>query len=172
MAANRTTKMTNKAPATTLAWLILLASAVLEAVWATALGLSDGFTRPLPTLVFALTATLSMVGLGMAVKRIPLGTAYAVWVGIGAALTVGWAMATGVEPASPLKLLFIAGHCGLRGGPEAAAGREILGGPGAPAQLSPRPEGSSTGDTPWLRPARGKQRAGALEYPGADRGWG
>ena len=116
MAANRTTKMTGKTPATTLAWLILLASAVLEAVWATALGLSDGFTRPLPTLVFALTATLSMVGLGMAVKRIPLGTAYAVWVGIGAALTVGWAMATGVEPASPLKLLFIAGIVGCAAG--------------------------------------------------------
>ena len=89
---------------------------MLEAVWATALGLSDGFTRPLPTLVFAVTATLSMVGLGMAVKRIPLGTAYAVWVGIGAALTVGWAMATGVEPASPLKLLFIAGIVGCAAG--------------------------------------------------------
>lgn len=108
--------MASKTPATTLAWLILLASAVLEAVWATALGLSDGFTRPLPTLVFALTATLSMVGLGLAVKRIPLGTAYAVWVGIGAALTVGWAMATGVEPASPLKLLFIAGIVGCAAG--------------------------------------------------------
>ena len=99
-----------------LAWMILLASAVLEAVWATALGLSDGFSRPLPTLVFAVTASLSMVGLGMAVKRIPLGTAYAVWVGIGAALTVGWAMATGVEPASPLKLLFIAGIVGCAAG--------------------------------------------------------
>jgi quaternary ammonium compound-resistance protein SugE len=92
-----------------IAWGVLLASAVLEAVWATALGLSDGFTSLLPTVVFAVTATLSMLGLGLAVKQIPLGTAYAVWVGIGAALTVGWAMATGVEPASPLKLLFIAG---------------------------------------------------------------
>lgn len=99
-----------------MSWMILLASAVLEAVWATALGLSDGFSRPLPTLVFAVTATLSMVGLGLAVKRIPLGTAYAIWVGIGAALTVGWAMATGVEPASPLKLLFIAGIVGCAAG--------------------------------------------------------
>lgn len=90
-------------------WAILLASAVLEAVWATALGLSDGFSKPLPTLVFAVAAVLSLEGLRQAVKRIPLGTAYAVWVGIGAALTVGWAMASGVEPASPLKLLFIAG---------------------------------------------------------------
>ncbi|WP_051180861.1 DMT family transporter [Arthrobacter sp. TB 26] len=135
MAANRTPKSATKAPATTLAWLILLASAVLEAVWATALGLSDGFTRPLPTLVFALTASLSMVGLGLAVKSIPLGTAYAVWVGIGAALTVGWAMVTGVEPASPLKLLFIAGIVGC------AAGLKLLpaGEPAAEAQLPPSP---------------------------------
>lgn len=97
-------------------WAILLASALLEAVWATALGLSNGFTRLMPTLVFAVTAVLSMLGLGIAVKRIPLGTAYAVWVGIGAALTVGWAMITGVESASPLKLLFIAGIVGCAAG--------------------------------------------------------
>lgn len=97
-------------------WAILLASALLEAVWATALGLSNGFTQLMPTLVFAVTAVLSMLGLGIAVKRIPLGTAYAVWVGIGAALTVGWAMTTGVESASPLKLLFIAGIVGCAAG--------------------------------------------------------
>ncbi|MET3173936.1 UNVERIFIED_ORG: quaternary ammonium compound-resistance protein SugE [Arthrobacter sp. UYCu721] len=98
------------------AWLLLLASAVLEAIWATALGLSDGFTRPVPTLVFGVTATLSMIGLGLAIRSIPLGTAYAVWVGIGAALTVGWAMATGVEPFSVLKVLFIAGIVGCAAG--------------------------------------------------------
>jgi len=98
------------------AWLLLLASAVLEAVWATALGLSDGFTRPLPTLIFAVTATLSMIGLGLAIRSIALGTAYAVWVGIGAALTVGWAMATGMEPFSLWKVLFIAGIVGCAAG--------------------------------------------------------
>lgn len=103
-------------------WLVLLASAVLEAVWATALGLSDGFSRPVPTLVFVVTATLSMLGLGMAIRHIPLGTAYAVWVGIGAALTVGWAMATGVEPFSVLKLLFIAGIVGCAAGLKALPG--------------------------------------------------
>jgi quaternary ammonium compound-resistance protein SugE len=113
------------------AWLILLASAVLEAVWATALGLSEGFTRPGPSLVFAAAATLSMVGLGLAVKRIPLGTAYAVWVGVGAALTVGWAMATGVEPVSVLKVVFIAGIVGC------AAGLKLL-----------PPAASSTGAEP------------------------
>ncbi|MGO4189733.1 DMT family transporter [Pseudarthrobacter sp. TAF60_1] len=98
------------------AWLLLLGSAVLEAVWATALGLSDGFTQLLPTVVFAVTSTLSMIGLGLAIRSIPLGTAYAVWVGIGAALTVGWAMATGVEPFSLLKVLFIAGIVGCAAG--------------------------------------------------------
>jgi quaternary ammonium compound-resistance protein SugE len=111
------------------AWLMLLASAVLEAVWATALGQSDGFTRPLPTLIFAVTATLSMIGLGLAIRSIPLGTAYAVWVGIGAALTVGWAMATGVEPFSVLKVLFIAGIVGC------AAGLKSL--PASPAAVPP-----------------------------------
>jgi quaternary ammonium compound-resistance protein SugE len=100
----------------TAAWAVLLASAILEAVWATALGLSEGFTQLLPTVVFAVTATLSMLGLGLAVKRIPLGTAYAVWVGIGAALTVAWAMVTGVEPFSVLKVLFIAGIVGCAAG--------------------------------------------------------
>jgi quaternary ammonium compound-resistance protein SugE len=97
-------------------WLVLLASAVLEAVWATALGLSEGFSRPLPTLVFIVTATLSMLGLGIAIRTIPLGTAYAVWVGIGAALTVGWAMVAGIEAFSVLKLLFIAGIVGCAAG--------------------------------------------------------
>ncbi|MFP3580570.1 SMR family transporter [Arthrobacter sp. SIMBA_036] len=110
--ATKTTKTTKS----TASWAILLASAILEAVWATALGLSNGFTQLIPTLVFAVAATMSMLGLGIAVKRIPLGTAYAVWVGIGAALTVGWAMITGVESASPLKLLFIAGIVGCAAG--------------------------------------------------------
>ncbi|TDT79468.1 MULTISPECIES: DMT family transporter [Micrococcaceae] len=105
-------------------WLVLLASAVLEAVWATALGLSEGFSKPLPTVVFAVTAALSMLGLGMAIRSIPLGTAYAVWVGIGASLTVGWAMITGVEPFSVLKLLFIAGIVGCAAGLKALPAKD------------------------------------------------
>jgi quaternary ammonium compound-resistance protein SugE len=105
-------------------WLVLLASAVLEAVWATALGLSDGFSKPLPTVVFAVTAALSMLGLGMAIRSIPLGTAYAIWVGIGASLTVGWAMATGMEPFSVLKLLFIAGIVGCAAGLKALPAKD------------------------------------------------
>jgi quaternary ammonium compound-resistance protein SugE len=120
-----------------LPWLVLLASAVLEAVWATALGLSDGFSKPVPTLVFVATATLSMLGLGLAIRRIPLGTAYAIWVGVGAALTVGWAMATGVEPFSVLKLLFIAGIVGCAAGLKALSGEK-----GQPAARQPSPEAS------------------------------
>ncbi|GAA1320785.1 multidrug efflux SMR transporter [Brachybacterium rhamnosum] len=95
-----------------MAWTILLASAVLEAVWATALGESHGFTRPAPTLVFLVALALSMAGLGRATREIPLGTAYAVWTGTGAALTVGVAMVTGGEEVSPLKILFLLGIIG------------------------------------------------------------
>lgn len=92
-----------------MAWLILLGSAVFEAVWATALGASQGLTRPLATAVFAVGLLFSMAGLGRAMKEIPIGTAYAVWVGVGAALTVTWAMATGTESFSAGKAVFIAG---------------------------------------------------------------
>ncbi|MET1086711.1 MAG: multidrug efflux SMR transporter [Arthrobacter sp.] len=124
-------------------WLVLLASAVLEAVWATALGLSDGFSKPEPTLVFAVAAILSMFGLGMAVRSIPLGTAYAVWVGIGAALTVGWAMATGVEPFSVLKALFIAGIVGCAAGLKALPGGADTPGPEPAATSASGPNGGA-----------------------------
>lgn len=90
-------------------WIVLLASAVLEAVWATALGQSDGFTAPLPTTVFILGLVFSMLGLGYAAKKIPMSTAYAVWTGTGAALTVTWAMVIGNEPPSVLRIIFLAG---------------------------------------------------------------
>lgn len=93
-------------------WLVLLISAVLEAVWATALGDSDGFTRRVPVVVFFVGVTLSMLGLGYAMRDIPIGTAYAVWTGTGAALTVTYAMATGAEPVTFLRILFIAGIVG------------------------------------------------------------
>lgn len=90
-------------------WIVLLISAVLEAVWATALGQSQGFTAPLPTVMFAVGLIMSMLGLGYAAKRIPISTAYAVWTGIGAALTVTWAMITGNETPTVLRILFLAG---------------------------------------------------------------
>ncbi|MFD9698885.1 DMT family transporter [Lentzea sp. NPDC059081] len=69
-------------------WVVLVASGVLEAVWATALAASKGFRRPWPVVVFVVSMTLSVVGLAWAMREIPVGTAYAVWVGIGAVLTV------------------------------------------------------------------------------------
>ncbi|WFN89504.1 multidrug efflux SMR transporter [Arcanobacterium wilhelmae] len=90
-----------------MAWVILILSGVFEAVWATALGMSHGFTILAPTIVFLVAMAISMVGLGWALKRIPVGTAYAVWTGIGSALTVIYAMASGNEPFSVLKAVFI-----------------------------------------------------------------
>ena len=101
-----------------MAWFVLVLSGVLEAVWATALGRSDGLTRPVPTATFVVALALSMGGLGYAMRTLPVGTSYAVWVGIGAVLTVAWAMATGTEPVSTLKVVFllaiVAGITGLK----------------------------------------------------------
>ncbi len=93
-------------------WLVLVLSGVLEAVWATALGGSDGFTRLAPTVVFAVSLAASMAGLAYAMRGLPIGTAYAVWVGIGAALTAGYAMWTGQEAASLVRVLLLAGIIG------------------------------------------------------------
>ncbi|GAA6527150.1 SMR family transporter [Intrasporangium sp. DVR] len=93
-------------------WVVLLGSAVLEAVWATALGASDGLARPGPAAVFAVALVASMVGLAVSSRSIPIGTAYAVWTGTGAALTVGWAMLIGAEPTSLTKLCLMAGIIG------------------------------------------------------------
>ncbi|QXQ10344.1 multidrug efflux SMR transporter [Paeniglutamicibacter sp. Y32M11] len=90
-----------------MSWFILILSGVLEAVWATALGKSDGFTKVAPTIVFGVGLLLSMAGLAYAMRDLPVGTAYAVWVGIGATLTVIYAMATGVESISILKVIFL-----------------------------------------------------------------
>ncbi|WP_298456077.1 multidrug efflux SMR transporter [uncultured Cellulomonas sp.] len=95
-----------------MAWLVLVASGVLEAVWATALGRSEGFTKPGPTAVFGVSVVLSMAGLAYAMRELPVGTSYAVWVGIGASLTVAYAMATGTEPVSLVKILLLLGIVG------------------------------------------------------------
>ncbi len=92
-----------------MAWLILAVSGVLEAVWATALSKSDGFTRLVPSVVFVVALVLSMAGLAIAMRSLPVGTSYAVWVGIGAVLTVVYAMLTGAESASLVKVLLMLG---------------------------------------------------------------
>ena len=93
-------------------WIVLIVSGVLEAVWATALGRSDGFTRLAPSVVFATALVASMAGLAWAMRTLPIGTAYAVWVGIGASLTAGYAMASGDEAVSIVKILLLLGIVG------------------------------------------------------------
>jgi quaternary ammonium compound-resistance protein SugE len=95
-----------------MSWIVLVVSGLLEAVWATALGKSEGLTKLWPSVVFGVALVASMGGLAFAMRDISTGTAYAVWVGIGAALTVTYAMTFGGEPASLLKVLLILGLVG------------------------------------------------------------
>ena len=90
-------------------WIILIASGVLEAVWATALGASAGLKRLRPTLVFVVASIASLYGLSVAMVTIPVGTAYAVWTATGATLTVVWAMLRGTEPATLRRVLLLMG---------------------------------------------------------------
>lgn len=68
-----------------MAWVYLLIAGAMEVVWAVALKLSNGFTRPLPVVVVVVAGLLSLLFLALAARHIPIGTAYAVWTGIGAA---------------------------------------------------------------------------------------
>jgi quaternary ammonium compound-resistance protein SugE len=95
-----------------MAWLVLVVSGVLEAVWAVALGKSEGFSRLTPTIVFAVGLVASMAGLAYAMRTLPIGTAYAVWVGVGASLTVAFGMVSGSEPVSAVKVLLLLGLVG------------------------------------------------------------
>ena len=95
-----------------MAWFVLVLSGVLEAVWAVALGKSEGFSRPTPTLVFLVGIVLSMSGLAYALRTLPIGTGYAVWVGVGASLTVLYGMASGAESVSVIKVLLLMGLLG------------------------------------------------------------
>jgi len=95
-----------------MSWLILIISGVFEAVWAVALSKSDGFTRLGPSLVFGAALVVSMGGLAIAMRELPVGTAYAVWVAIGATIAVIYGMATGVESVSLAKVLLLAGIIG------------------------------------------------------------
>ena len=95
-----------------MSWFVLVLSGALEAVWATALGRTEGFTRLAPTVVFLVGIVGSMLGLAFAMRSLPIGTAYAVWVGIGAALTAGYAMWSGEEPVSAVRVLLLLGIIG------------------------------------------------------------
>ncbi|GHH83084.1 multidrug transporter [Kitasatospora indigofera] len=101
-----------------MAWLVLLLSGVLETVWAVALTNSKGFSRLVPTLVFAVALVLSMGGLAYAMRSIPIGTGYAVWVGIGAIGTALYGMTALGDPATAARigclLLIVSGVVGLK----------------------------------------------------------
>ncbi|TGO06074.1 Quaternary ammonium compound-resistance protein SugE [Serinibacter arcticus] len=90
-------------------WPILVVSGVLEAVWAAALAASQRFRRPVPSAIFVVALALSMAGLAHAMTAIPVGTAYAVWVGIGALLAVVWSMITGAERITRARVLLLLG---------------------------------------------------------------
>lgn len=100
-----------------MAWLILVVSGLLEAVWALALKESHGLSRLWPSVLFVVGLAASMGGLAIALRTLPVGTAYAVWVGIGAVTTAVLAMAFLDEPVTVLKvvsiLLIVAGVVGL-----------------------------------------------------------
>jgi quaternary ammonium compound-resistance protein SugE len=88
-----------------MAWIILLFAGLLEVVWAYSMKLSDGFTRPLPSIVTIAAMIASFTLLAMAMKSLPLGTAYTVWTGIGAigAFVLGIVMLD--ESVTPLRLI-------------------------------------------------------------------
>jgi quaternary ammonium compound-resistance protein SugE len=101
-----------------MAWVVLFFAGLLEIGWAVGLKFTEGFTRPLPSILTALCMIASLGLLGLALRSLPLGTAYAVWTGIG---TVGTAM-VGIlwlgESASAGRLacitLIVAGIAGLK----------------------------------------------------------
>lgn len=95
-----------------MAWVILVVSGAFEAVFAIALSKTEGFTRPIPIVVFLVAVAISMGGLGLALRDLPVGTGYAVWVGVGAALTVVYSLATGQESFSLIKVALLLGIVG------------------------------------------------------------
>lgn len=71
-----------------MSWFILLLAGLFEVGWAVGLKYTDGFTRPIPTLLTVAAIIVSLALLGLAMKELPLGTAYAIWTGVGAVGTV------------------------------------------------------------------------------------
>ncbi len=95
-----------------MAWFVLVTSGMFEAVWAIALGKSEGFTRLVPSLVFLGALIVSMGGLAYAMRTLPTGTSYAIWVAIGASIAVVYGMVTGDESVSTAKVLLLMGLIG------------------------------------------------------------
>ncbi|SFC95075.1 quaternary ammonium compound-resistance protein SugE [Bosea sp. CRIB-10] len=101
-----------------MSWLLLTGAGLLEIVWAVALKQAGGFTRFWPSLIGIISAIISFVMLSLALKQLPVGTAYAVWVGIGALGVALAGIVTLGESASPMRLgllaLILIGVIGLK----------------------------------------------------------
>lgn len=100
------------------AWIVLVISGLLESVWAGALTRSEGFTKLWPSVVFGVALVASMIGLGYALRSIPLGTGYAIWVGIGVVGTTIYGLIALDEPMSVARLIclvaIVGGIVGLK----------------------------------------------------------
>ncbi len=101
-----------------MAWLFLFLAGFFEILWALGLKLSEGFTKPLPAIGTVVAMALSMGFMAFSLKTIPMGTAYAVWTGIGAVGTAVLGMTLFGEPKAALRVLcialIIAGIAGLK----------------------------------------------------------
>jgi quaternary ammonium compound-resistance protein SugE len=101
-----------------MSWFILILAGILEIGWAVGLKYTDGFTRLWPTVATVAAMVVSLAMLGVAVRELPVGTAYAVWTGIGAVGTVIAGIVLFGDSASPLRLLcmglILAGIVGLK----------------------------------------------------------
>lgn len=89
-------------------WIVLLLAGLLEVVWAVGLKYTEGFTRLVPSAVTLAAMAGSVILLGLALRSLPLGTAYAIWTGIGTVGTVIWGIMVLDEPASVARLVCIA----------------------------------------------------------------
>lgn len=101
-----------------MSWVLLVLAGLFEIGWAVGLKYTEGFTRPLPTVLTVGAMVISLGLLGVAMRTLPVGTAYAVWVGIGAAGTVLLGILVLNEPATAARLisvaLIVAGVIGLK----------------------------------------------------------
>jgi quaternary ammonium compound-resistance protein SugE len=102
----------------TMSWFLLAVAGLLEIGWAIGLKYTEGFTRPVPSILTLAAMVLSVVLLGLALKTLPVGTAYAVWTGIGAVGTAVLGLYLFGESADPVRLasigLIVAGIVGLK----------------------------------------------------------
>jgi quaternary ammonium compound-resistance protein SugE len=88
-------------------WTLLLIAGLLETAWAIGLKYTQGFTRPVASVLTGLAIVGSMVLLGLAARDLPIGTAYAVWVGIGAFGAAVLGMVLFKEPVTPARMFFL-----------------------------------------------------------------